>query len=72
MADTYDLMILEIKRSQDKMSNRNNEYKIRILQHVGGLKQLSRDKRFRGTNLASFCSKEADRLENALWSAIIE
>jgi hypothetical protein len=70
--DAYDLKINKIKGSLNKMSHRNNTYKLEILQHVSGLRQLSIDKRFRGTNLASFCSKEADRLENELRSAITE
>jgi hypothetical protein len=68
--DAYDLKISKIKGSHYKESHRNLIYRSEILQHISGLRQLSRDKRFRGTNLAVWCSKEADRLENELRSAI--
>lgn len=70
--DAYDLKIKRIRDSLNKQSTRNIKYAHEILQHISGLRQLSRDKRFQGTSLASFCSKEADRLEKELTSAIKE
>ena len=68
--DAYDLKLNKIRNSNYKTSHRNKIYALEILQHVSGLRQLSIDKRFRGTSLSSFCSKEANRLENELRSAI--
>lgn len=68
--DAYDLKIRKIKGSQDKLTRINIIRRGEVLQHISGLRQLSVDKLFRGTNLALWCSKEADRLENELRSAI--